>query len=566
MRIISGKAKGHRHNGHAMLIIEFNLGQPGPIAQAIARRIGKGTPRRMDPRTGGLPCDQQSRGGRKPDHRAWGMRRLGCRKTVGANPARPDFICQLLCCDVRFRGGGNVVHAAPFWNGLGGQGLMIHLPCPGGNTSATDVAIRLHGNEAALTPMIAIPAAGHAPMYRVSPFVRRFAFALSGGAILATAWVNLSPGSYYDAMEYRLIDLAKPVWMAGDTMVISPMTVTSDLLMAFFMFFVGKELWEALILQRGALSGRRALLPAGAVLGGSLGAIAVWLIHSAIFAAEEWVSWGAGWPLPIGSDIVLGYVVGRMVFGTGHPALHLLLLISIATNIIGILILGLAYPTAGLQWLWLLLPLVASVAVWRIYGQSPEAGETERDRRRGLVLWPYLVAGALSWAGIVAAGLPGALGLLPIIPAIPHADRAFGLFAEAEEYLHDPLNRLAHMLAKPMPVILFLFGLTRGGVDFAAIAPTTGTVLAAVWIGKPIGLFIGALAAAHLFRLPMPAGIRIRDLLLVAAICGIGFTAPLLALDTALPGGAMTEAARLGFALSILAWPAAVVLSRLIPK
>jgi NhaA family Na+:H+ antiporter len=403
-------------------------------------------------------------------------------------------------------------------------------------------------------------------MYRVSPFVRRFAWALLGGVAVATAWVNLSPGSYYDAMEYRLLDLSPPPWVAGDGLVISPMTVVSELLMAFFLFFVGKELWEALVLQRGALSGRRAFLPAGAVLGGSLGAILVWLIHSALFAAEEWVPWGAGWPVPIGSEIVLGYVAGRMVFGAGHPALHLLLLISIATNILGILLLGLAYPYAGLDLLWLLLPLGASLAVWQFYGQSPQTGGSERERRRGLALWPYLLAGLVSWIGVVAAGLPGALGLLPVIPAIPHADRAFGLFAEAEEYLHDPLNRLAHLLVKPLSVVLFLFGLSRGGIDLAALAPTTGTVLAAMWIGKPIGLFLGALAAARLFRLPMPAGIRIRDLLLVAVISGMGFTAPLLALDSALPGGAMTEAARLGLALSLLVWPAALLLSRVLAR
>ena len=426
--------------------------------------------------------------------------------------------------------------------------------------------IRLHGGDTALRPGAAIPAAGHVPMYRVSPFVRRFAWALLGGAAIATLWVNLSPGSYYDAMEYRLIDLPKPAWIAGDVLVISPMTVTSELLMAFFLFFVGKELWESIALQRGALSGRRALLPAGAVLGGTLGAVLFWLIHSALFAAEEWVPWGAGWPLPIGSEVVLGYVAGRLVFGAGHPALHLLLLISIATNILGILILGLAYPYAGLQWFWLLLPLTAALLVWRFCGKNPEAGGSERDRRRSMVLWPYVLAGLASWVGVVAAGLPGALGLLPIIPAIPHADRAFGLFAEAEEYLHDPLNRLAHLLVKPVAIVLFLFGLTRGGIDLAAFAPTTGTVLAAQWIGKPVGLFLGALAAARLFGLPMPAGVRIRDLLLVAVISGIGFTAPLLALDTALPGGAMSEAARLGLALSLLAWPAAMFLSRVIQR
>lgn len=403
-------------------------------------------------------------------------------------------------------------------------------------------------------------------MYRVSPFVRRFAWALLGGVGVASLWVNLSPGTYYDAIEYRLIDIAKPAWIAGDSLVITPMVVASDLLMAFFLFFVGKELWEALILERGALAGRRALLPAGAALGAMIGAVALWWAQTALFATGEWVPAGTGWPLPIGSDIVIGYVVGRAVFGAGHPALHLLLLLSIASNVIGITLLGLVYPYAGLQLLWLALPVAASLAVWRLHGRHVGHGDSEVERRRGLALWPYLLAGAVSWFGVVAAGLPGALGLLPVIPAIPHADRAFGLFAEAEEFLTDPLNRLAHLMVQPLSVVLFLFGLTRGGVDLAAFGPTTGSVLAAMWIGKPIGLILGALLAARLFALPMPAGIRIRDLVLVAVISGIGFTAPVLALDSALPGGAMAEAARLGLALSLIAAPIALAMARFMPR
>ena len=77
---------------------------------------------------------------------------------------------------------------------------------------------------------------------------------------------------------------------------------------------------------------------------------------------------------------------------------------------------------------------------------------------------------------------------MPIIPAIPHAKRAFGLFAEAEELLHDPLNRLAHLAVKPLLVVLFLFGLTRGGVDLMAFAPTTVVTLAAFWLFERAGL------------------------------------------------------------------------------
>jgi NhaA family Na+:H+ antiporter len=438
----------------------------------------------------------------------------------------------------------------------------------GGNTDAAiRPALLALAQARAYPPAQSAPLSGCTPMYRVSPFVRHFARALLGGAGIATLWVNLDPASYYDLVEFRLLDLQKPAWIAGNALVVTPLTVVSDLLMAFFVFFVGKELWEALILDRGALAGRRALIPAGAVLGGLIGAVALWLLHAHLFVQHEWVSPSAGWPLPLGSEIVLGFVAGRMVFGPGHPALHLLLLLAIASNVAGLLLHGLTHPAGGgLHLFWLLLPLAASLGVWHLFGRPPAPGSTERERRRGLALWPYMVAGALSWAGTAAAGLPGALGLLPIIPAIPHADRAFGLFAEAEEFLNDPLNRLAHLLVKPVAAILFFFGLTQGGIDLAAFAPTTLTVLAALWIGKPLGLFLGALSVAWLLRLPLPAGIRIRDLFLIAAISGMGFTAPLLTLDTALPGGAMAEAARLGLALSLLAWPAALLLARLMQR
>jgi Na+:H+ antiporter, NhaA family len=47
-------------------------------------------------------------------------------------------------------------------------------------------------------------------MYRASSFVPRFAKALLGGAFLATVWVNLDPASYYDSVEWRLLDLELP--------------------------------------------------------------------------------------------------------------------------------------------------------------------------------------------------------------------------------------------------------------------------------------------------------------------------------------------------------------------
>lgn len=134
-----------------------------------------------------------------------------------------------------------------------------------------------------------------------------------------------------------------------------------------------------------------------------------------------------------------------------------------------------------------------------------------------------------------------------------------GLFAEVEELLHDPLNRLAQALAWPLTAILFLFGLTRGGVDLSAFAPTTLTTLAALWIGRPLGMLILGLGLIAALGLRLPQGVSLRDILRVALILGMGFTVPVLALDGALPGGAMQEAARLGLAISLAAGVLAIL-------
>jgi len=399
-------------------------------------------------------------------------------------------------------------------------------------------------------------------MYRVSAFMPRFAAALLGGAALATLWVNLAPASYYDAVEWRVMDLTLPGWLAPLPFSLTPLNLVADGAMSLFLFFIGKELWEALTLEQGALKGRLALLPAGLTLGGLVGAALMWILVGSLIETAEEAGFGTGWQVPLGTDVVLCFLVGRAVFGPGHPALHLLLLLAIATDILALLVAGLSHPTFSLRLAWLLLPVAAAVGTWALFGRTPDPGTPETRRRASQRLLPYIAAGLLSWIGVAASGLPPVLGLLPVIPAIAHADRSFGLFAEAEELLHDPLNRLTHALAWPLTAILFLFGLTRGGVDLSAFAPTTLTTLAALWLGRPLGMIVLGLGLAATLGLRLPAGVSLRDVLRITLILTMGFTVPVLSLATALPGGAMQEAARLGLALSLLAGAVALLLGR----
>jgi NhaA family Na+:H+ antiporter len=398
-------------------------------------------------------------------------------------------------------------------------------------------------------------------MYRVSSFVPRFAKALLGGAVVATVWVNLAPASYYDSIEWRLLDLDLPGWLAPLPFSLTPMNIVAQGLMSLFLFFIGKELWEALTLEHGALNGRQAILPAGLTLGGLIGAGLVWLLVGNLIETADEAGFGTGWQVPLGTDVVLCFLVGRAAFGPGHPALHLLLLLTIATDILALIVAGMTEPDLTLRLAWLLMPAAAALATWAYFGRRPAPDAPERERRAGQQLWPYVIAGLLSWIGVAASGLPPVLGLLPVIPAIAHADRSFGLFAEIEESLNDPLNRLSHALAWPLTAILFLFGLTRGGIDLSAFAPTTVTTLAALWLGRPLGMLVLGLGLAAGLGLRLPSGVTLRDILRIALIMAMGFTVPVLSLETALPGGAMQEAARLGLALSLLAGPLALLLA-----
>jgi len=410
---------------------------------------------------------------------------------------------------------------------------------------------------------------------RVWRFLQDYTLLLIIGALIALIWANVDNHSYHHLIEFPLLgndwvgakyDYWSKAYGEGYAAVLGPGPervlslhyLVNDVLMAFFFAIAGKEVWEAVILKEGSLRGRKAATPLIATAGGVVVPVAVYVVGALAFAKEA-AEVMNGWAIPTATDIAFSYLVGRLIFGARHPAVSFLLLLAIADDAIGLIIIAIFYSKGDAQPLWLLMSFGAAFAAYVLLTWLPRRMDRRKqDRpnstfvREKLGFWPFLIFGAISWYGFQEAGIHPALGLLPIIPAMPHADVAFGFFAEAEKYLDDILNQFEHALKVPVEIVLFLFGFANAGVALTAFGEATWLVLAGLLIGKPFGVWIfGEIALKMGFDLP--EGMKRGDLFVIGAVAAIGFTVALFVAGVAFPVGSVQDAAKMGALLSFFA-------------
>jgi len=407
-------------------------------------------------------------------------------------------------------------------------------------------------------------------MYRVWNFLANYSLLLISGSLIALFWVNTNPESYHNFVDIVLWENAPIGHLHDGHRTLTLHYLVNDVLMAFFFAIAAKEVWEAVILKNGSLRGKKAATPLIATLGGMLGPITVYLGLAYFMGSDVYDVVKNGWAIPTATDIAFAYLVGRIVFGAGHPAVRFLLLLAIADDAAGLIILAIFYPSAELMPEWLLLSVGASVAVYLLFNWLPrrmDRGNQLRSAstwvRENLSYFPYLIAGCASWYGFMMSGIHPALGLLPVVMTIPHADRAFGFFNEAEQYLKDMLNCIEHLLKHPVEVVLFFFGLLNAGVEFSSISEPTWLVLAGLMIGKPIGVMLFGWIGAVVLRLGLPEGMRLIDLLVIGCVAAIGFTVSLFVASVAFDAGPIQDAAKMGALFSFGAAAISIVVGRL---
>jgi len=375
------------------------------------------------------------------------------------------------------------------------------------------------------------------------------------GAVAALIWANVDPESYAHFIELPLAHLS---WLGhavfeDGVLVDRHLTLhflVNDILMAFFFAIAGKEVWEA-TLPGGPLNNpKQAAAPLIATIGGMVGPAGAYALGALLLG--KWAMLSNGWAIPTATDIAFSYLVARIVFGNGHPAIPFLLLLAIADDALGLIIIAIFYPSGPIELTWMLLPVLAM-----------GIGVVLR-RMRIYSFWPYvLICGPISWIGFHWANLHPALGLLPIIPVMPHAHVDLGLFDWSKIEKDDTLSAFEHWFKNPVELFLGLFGLCNAGVLFTAVGDATWLVLAGLLIGKPIGIMVmGLIANALGFKLP--EGMNMKDLLVVGFAAGIGFTVAIFVSSVAFPKGDIQDAAKIGALLSFGAAVLTIVTARLV--
>jgi NhaA family Na+:H+ antiporter len=348
------------------------------------------------------------------------------------------------------------------------------------------------------------------------------------GALVALAWVNAAPESYYRF-----------------TFTIA--FVVNDVAMALFFGLMTKEIVEATA-PNGVLHTRRlVLLPVVAAIGAT---VVPALLYGRLLDFLEEPMLVIGWPVTLAVDLAVTFVVARIIFGA-HPVVPFLLLLGIVADGFGFVTLALLNPAGDIHLVGG--ALILSVAI----------GLAIVLRQLGVrSIWPYVFgAGTVSWLALYWGGMHPALALLPIMPFLPHAARDPGFFADALPGAKDTLSRFDVWARHPVQVTLFFFGLVNAGVPVGALEEGTWGLPLAVLAGRPIGLVIGV-GLGLLAGLHLPRRVGWRELIVGAFITASGFSVGLFFCSALVPPGQLHSELSMGVLLCLVVLPLAIVFAK----
>jgi NhaA family Na+:H+ antiporter len=371
----------------------------------------------------------------------------------------------------------------------------------------------------------------HAQRSGVFAFVIDNSLLLVAGTLIALIWANVAHESY-EPFAHGSIHF-----------------VVNDIGMVFFFALAMKEISEAMLPGGPLASPREAAVPLMAAAGGMIAPATLYALQVNLEGRPDLA---AGWAIPCATDIAFSYMAARLIFPRNHAAIPFLLLLAIADDALGLLLLAIFYPSGPLSMINFVAFMIPAIGL-----------ALALRRMRVTNFWPYAVgAGGLSWLGLYFGGVHPALALVPIVPFMPHAKRDLGLFDARELKLRDTMNQFEHWWRVPVQIVLFFFGLVNAGVMVSSVGAGTWIVLVSLLAGKPLGILSFTYLSVKA-GLRAPGGLTYMHAAVVGVAAAIGFTVALFFTTAAFPnGGAALAEAKMGALLSFIAAPLAVVFGR----
>jgi NhaA family Na+:H+ antiporter len=345
---------------------------------------------------------------------------------------------------------------------------------------------------------------------------------LTVAVVAARAWANLAPHPSYERFWDAQI---RWVPLPGDLLGTVRELVDNGLMTVFFLA-VGLEVGRER--ASGSLrDNRHALLPVVAALGGMIGAALTYVATVALTGGGPAVF--RGWGVPMATDVA--FTLGAMaLLGRRVPsALRVFVLaLAVADDVGSVVVLAVVSSS--------------HVRPWPLVGALGGLAAVAMLRRRSTAWWPYVAAVVtvwllLAWAGIEPTLAGAFVGMLVPCGVLGHRRRARTDGVGPSERLEAVMNPLSILVVLPVFVLgnagVVLNQHLFGEPDARSVV---FAVVAARLVGKLAGITLAVLLLVRLGFTRLPDGVRWRHLSGAAALCGMGFTVPLLFAATSFAG------------------------------
>ncbi len=278
----------------------------------------------------------------------------------------------------------------------------------------------------------------------------------------------------------------------------------NDVLMAIFFFFVTLEIKREFI--QGELSNiKQAILPIVAAVGGMLVPALIYIYIN--FGNSETIS---GWAIPSATDIAFSLGV-LSILGSRVPISLKVFLTALAIiDDLGAIIIIAFFYSGDLSMLNLGLMLLSFVALIIL------------NKFKVKIFSPYLIIGILLWYFTHESGIHATISGVLLACTIPHREKEkdFSLLIKLEHAISP------YVAFGIMPLFAFAnAGVSLDGVSFSSLLlPVPFGILAGLFIGKQLGVFIFSYISIKLGFAQMPNNASWVKLYGVGILTGIGFT------------------------------------------